>query len=122
MLDERWPACAADLVALALAPGAAAALRARAIACHLTVGQQTTRSDYAACDAFDVRADIRSLSSPVRIIVGSEARMTPRKYADFLNAHIARSELAVIEGAGHLAMAERPREVNAAIEAFLRHL
>lgn len=122
MIDESWPACAAELVALALAPGAAVALRARALACHLAVGQQTTRSDYAACDGFDVRAELGSLSLPVLIIVGSEDRMTPPKYAEFLHAHIAGSRLAVIEGAGHLAMAERPGEVNAAIEAFLRRL
>jgi pimeloyl-ACP methyl ester carboxylesterase len=38
--------------------------------------------------------------------------MTPPKYARFLNEKIAGSELAVVDGVGHLAHAEGPDVVN----------
>lgn len=120
MLDEGWPASIDLLVDLALSPHAAQALRERVRDWHLTVGRESTRRDYAACNAFDVMAELGSLRVPTLIIVGSLDALTPPKYSAYLHEHIADSTLSIVEGAGHVAMMERPREVNDMIRRFLK--
>jgi len=122
MLDERWPACIATLADLALSPGASAALHARVRDWHELVGLESTLRDYTACDKFDVMQELGTLRAPTLIIVGSEDQLTPPKYSAYLHDRIVESTLAVIEGAGHVAMAEHPAEVNAAIGKFLGSL
>lgn len=112
MIDERWPACIADLVDLSLARDAPDTLRNRVAAWHAVVGKETTRRDYANCNEFDVMDRVASIRTRALIVVGAEDRMTPPKYADFLHTAIAGSESAVVEGAGHMAHAERPEVVN----------
>jgi 3-oxoadipate enol-lactonase len=51
------------------------------------------------------------------IVVGAEDKMTPQKYSTYLHGSIAGSELEIIEGAGHMAHAEKPEAVNARIRA-----
>ncbi len=122
MLDERWPACIATLADLALSPGASAALHARVRDWHELVGLESTWRDYTACDKFDVMHELGTLRAPTLIIVGSEDQLTPPKYSAYLHDRIVGSTLAVIEGAGHIVMAEHPAEVNAAIGKFLGSL
>ena len=122
MLDERWPDCIETLADFALAPSAPLELRARTKAWHLQVGRESTRRDYAACNDFDIMDRVAEISAPALIVVGVEDRLTPPKYARFLHERIAGSELLVVEGAGHMVMAEKPAEVNAAIGAFLARL
>jgi pimeloyl-ACP methyl ester carboxylesterase len=120
MLDENWPACIERLVDWALAPDAAAQLRERVKGWHITVGRESTRRDYAACNRFDVMAELGALRAPTLVVVGSRDQMTPPKYATYLHEHISGSALTVIEDAGHIVMAEKPDEVNAAIRNFLK--
>jgi len=112
MIDERWPECIDDLVGLSLATDAPAPLRERIKSWHAEVGQRSTRQDYADCDAFDAMDRVASIRARTLVIVGSADAMTPPKYASFLQQRIAGSELALIEGAGHLAHAEKPEAVN----------
>ncbi|NHM26381.1 alpha/beta hydrolase [Desulfofundulus sp. TPOSR] len=76
-------------------------------------------ADYQACDSFDRMSDIQKIKVPTLIIVGDEDKMTPVKYAQYLNNQIANSRLKIIYGAGHMTMLEKPREVNEAIIDFL---
>ncbi len=122
LIENEWPACIPTLVDFALAPDAAVELRQRAAQQHEEVGQENTRRDYAACNSFDVMAELEALRVPVLIIVGSEDTMTPLKYSQYLHEHISGSKLVTVAGAGHLTMAEKPDEVNAAIREFLRDL
>ena len=122
MLDDRWPDCVDTLVDLALSPDAPAELRERMKDWHRTVGQESTKRDYSACDRFDVMNELAELSLPTLIIVGSLDRLTPPKYATYLNEHITGSMLSVVDGGGHIVMAERPTEVNATIAGFLEAL
>jgi pimeloyl-ACP methyl ester carboxylesterase len=119
LIADRWPGCIAQLADLSLAPNAPAEVRERLCAWHEAVGQKTTAADYAACDRFDVMGELAALSVPALVIVGELDRMTPPKYAAYLHEHIAGSQLAVVEGAGHLVMAEKPAEVNALIARFI---
>lgn len=119
MIDNDWPACIDQLVDISVDAGCPAALRQRLADMHDLVGQNTTRTDYAACNAFDVMDRVRGIAMPTLIIVGANDRMTPPKYSKFLHESIAGSKLVVIDGAGHLPHLEQPAAVNAAITGWL---
>jgi pimeloyl-ACP methyl ester carboxylesterase len=122
MIDKRWPECIDELVDLSVAPQCGADLRGLIRGWHLVVGQATTRQDYAACDRFDEIERVGEITVPTLVIVGAHDRMTPPKYAAFLNERIANSVLTTIDGAGHLPHLEQPKAVNAAIRAWLAGL
>ena len=84
--------------------------------------QEVGYSDFAACNIFDVRERISEISVPTLIIVGSEDKLTPVKWSQYLNDKISNSSLKVIENAGHMVMIEQPEELNQAILTFLRGL
>jgi len=56
---------------------------------------------------------------PCLIICGKDDKLTPPKYAMYFNDKIERSELVLIDEAGHLVMLEKLDEVNQAIEDFI---
>jgi len=120
MLDRQWPACIPALVDYALSANAPAELRQRVQQWHETVGQRATRTDYAACNEFDIMPRLPGVAAPTLIVVGGEDGLTPPKYSRYLHEHLGSSQLLEVPGAGHLAMAQRPDLVNPAIEAFLR--
>ena len=117
MLDDKWPDCIDTIAGWSLAPDAPAELRTRLREWHLIVGREATRQDYANCNAFDVMDRLASLDVKTLIVVGSVDEMTPPKYSRFLNEKIAGSRLAIVDGAGHLAHAEKPQAVNELIHA-----
>lgn len=119
MIDEGWPACIDSLVDLSVDAGCPSELRGQLADMHRIVGQSATRTDYAACNAFDVMDRVRDISVPTLIIVGANDRMTPPKYSTFLHESIAGSELVVIDRAGHLPHLEQPAAVNTAIRNWL---
>jgi len=57
---------------------------------------------------------------PTLVIVGAEDALTPPEVARRMAGAIPGARLAVIPGAGHLPMVERPGETTAAILEFLR--
>jgi pimeloyl-ACP methyl ester carboxylesterase len=120
MLDQRWPACIGELVGLSVDERCPPELRRRLHEMHVVVGQRATRMDYAACNAFDIMDRVGSIATPTLIVVGANDRMTPPKYATFLQQAIARSQLAVIDAAGHLPHLEQTPIVNDAIARWSR--
>ena len=81
-----------------------------------------TYGDFSACNNFDRMNDIERISAKVLVVCGSEDRMTPVRYSEYLHEKIKGSRLAVVPGAGHAVMLEKHREFNAALEAFLASL
>jgi pimeloyl-ACP methyl ester carboxylesterase len=75
--------------------------------------------DFLACDAFDVMQHLGEIDVPVLIVCGEDDKLTPPKYADFLEKNIRHARRAHIADAGHLAPAEKPAEVNRTIVEFL---
>ena len=75
--------------------------------------------DFAACDAFDVMADLERISCPTLVICGTQDRLTPPKYSTYLRDHIPGAELVLVEGVGHMVMLERPEEVSQAMQGFI---
>ncbi len=79
-------------------------------------------ADLTACNEFDVTGMVGQISLPTIIIVGEEDRLTPVKYAEFLNKAIAGSRLEIIPAAGHLVMMEQPEAFNRVLADFLAPL
>jgi pimeloyl-ACP methyl ester carboxylesterase len=78
--------------------------------------------DLSACNDFDVMERLDSISIPTWILTGQEDRLTPLKYAGFLQQAISNSVLEVIPQAGHLANVEKPQEFNKSLVGFLSDL
>ena len=86
------------------------------------VNPQVIHGDFAACDAFDRRADVGRITLPTLILCGDVDRMTPLKFSQYLHEQIASSQLIVVPGAGHMVMLEQPAAVAAAAAHFLTSL
>jgi pimeloyl-ACP methyl ester carboxylesterase len=73
-------------------------------------------ADLAACSDYqDALAAAAKVTVPSIVIQGSRDVMTPLKGGKAIAAAIAGCRLAVIEGAGHMLMSERPDDVLAAL-------
>ncbi len=79
-------------------------------------------NDMKACDQFDVMDRLESITIPLLAIVGDQDNMTPPKYSSFLVDKISGAKTAIIPGGTHMAYAEKPVEVNQAIDAFLQSI
>lgn len=75
--------------------------------------------DLSACNIFDCMTRLAEIHLPTLIICGTEDRLTPVKYSQYLHDHIAGSTLRLIPDAGHYVMREQPQQVNQAIEDWL---
>ncbi|SDH17397.1 alpha/beta fold hydrolase [Desulfosporosinus hippei] len=80
------------------------------------------KADFYACNKFDIMNRLPRIKIPVLIICGKEDQMTPLKYSDYLCKNIPNSNLVHVTNAGHMAMLERPDQVNGAITKFLEML
>ena len=85
----------------------------------LDTGPDVLLGDFGACDRFDVMERLEEIQVPTLAITGDADRLTPVKYARFLVESIPGARLAIIAGAGHMVMLERPAEVEKAIRKFL---
>jgi pimeloyl-ACP methyl ester carboxylesterase len=82
---------------------------------------EVVNGDFQACNQFDVMARLEDIRVPVLVISAEEDKLTPPKYADYLESAIPNTVRAHIADAGHIAPLERPRSVNQAIIEFLNH-
>jgi len=103
----------------AWSPGAPPALTELGRQALLETSPDVLAGDFIACDRFDVMKRLGEIKTPTLVIAGSADQLTPVKYARFLVEHIPDARLAVIEGAGHMMMLERPAEVANAVREFL---
>ncbi|HTP09696.1 MAG TPA: alpha/beta fold hydrolase [Anaerolineae bacterium] len=78
--------------------------------------------DYRACDAFDIREQVKNIAAPTLIIVGEADRMTPLKHATFMAEQILGARLNVTPEAGHMVMLEAADVVTQAVIDFLREI
>ncbi len=79
---------------------------------------ETIFRDFTACDRFDMLAGVKAVRVPTLIVCGSDDRLTPPAYSQYLHGQIAGSSLELIDGAGHMVMLEKPGEVNRTIARF----
>jgi pimeloyl-ACP methyl ester carboxylesterase len=73
-------------------------------------------ADLSACNAYqDALSSAAKINAPAIVIQGSRDLMTPAKGGKAVAAAIPNGRLALIEGAGHMLMSERPDDVLAAL-------
>ena len=78
--------------------------------------------DFLACNSFDLTSRLHEIRQPTLVICGSLDKMTPVRNAHFLIDNLPSARLDIIQGAGHMVMLERPREVVASLAQFLRQI
>jgi len=88
----------------------------------MEIQSEVIHGDFTACNQFDILDRLAEIQIPSLILCGEQDRLTPLKYARYLDEHIPESTLVLIEGAGHMVMLERPLEVAEAVENFLARM
>jgi pimeloyl-ACP methyl ester carboxylesterase len=84
--------------------------------------QAVLYGDFLACDEFDVMERVSKIQAPTLLICGSSDLMTPTNRSEYLHEQIEGSQLHVVEGAGHMAMIERPDEVAGLLSEFMERI
>lgn len=110
---------ARQLTTLAVSPENAATIPDQLLREGPQSEQNMLYRDLSACNVFDCMARLSEIHLPTLIICGSDDRLTPPKYSQYMHDHLAGSTLRIIPHAGHFVMREQPAEVNAAIDDFL---
>jgi pimeloyl-ACP methyl ester carboxylesterase len=85
-------------------------------------GPRVKLNDLRACDKFDIMDRLGDIRTPLLAVCGTEDVMTPPKYSQYLADHMKNARAVVIQGGTHFVFAEKPEEVNRAIEGFLKEL
>jgi pimeloyl-ACP methyl ester carboxylesterase len=81
--------------------------------------QSVFLGDLLACNCFDVMDSLGSVVQPTLVVCGTEDRMTPLRYAQFLSNSIPHAQLCLVPNAGHMVMLEQPRLVADGLLSFL---
>jgi pimeloyl-ACP methyl ester carboxylesterase len=97
-------------------------LRERLMARHREVGPLSQYRDLVVIDRFDVRDRMRTLKMPLLLIRGLDDPTHPPEYELEIQQQVPDATYLKLQGAGHFPMAEKPAEVNEAIEALLASL
>jgi len=121
-INENYNEAAKLIASWSVSPKSDPIMTDRLAAELLKVRPEVTYGDFLACNDFDRMNEIERISAPTLVICGADDQLTPVKYSQYLHQHIRNSKLVVIPGAGHSVMLEKPREFNAALEAFLASL
>ena len=82
-------------------------------------GPAVMLNDMRACDRFDVMDRLGEIQVPLLALCGDQDMMTPPKYSSFMVNSIKGAKAEIIPGGTHMVLAEKPGEINRAIEDFL---
>lgn len=121
-ITNRFPEFAPEFVDLVMAKDAGSGLKEELTTDVLSVRPSVFLADFRACDAFDVRDRLGAIGVPTLIINGDDDRLAPLRYGEFLATNIRGAVLKIMHGAGHVAMLEKPTEVNSVIASFVQSL
>jgi pimeloyl-ACP methyl ester carboxylesterase len=121
-LENDFKATAEQLVRNCYGPGSSKKLIKWGLEHLLNELPEVVLADFRACHDFDRMGDVAQIKKPALIVCGSEDIMTPAKYSHYLAEKLQRTTLRIVDGAGHMAMVEKPFEVNASILKFLATL
>jgi pimeloyl-ACP methyl ester carboxylesterase len=99
-----------------------AELRQHLMERHRQVGPLSQYNNLVAIDQFDVRDRIQTLKAPLLLIRGVDDPTQPPEYELEIQKQLPGCTYLKLTGAGHFPMAERPKEVNRAIEELIASL
>ncbi len=114
------PGVARTITAWAWAEGLEAQVYANSYAGILANNPDVLYHDYAACNAFDVRARLGEIRVPVLVVGGTADRMAAYKYSEYLRDQIADATLFTVQGGGHMLALEQPQVVADAVRDWLK--
>jgi len=80
---------------------------------------QATYADFQANNSFDVMNRLGEIRVPALVVGGSDDRMAPRKFVEFLASGIPGARLEVLDPCGHYPQVEQEEALNRAVESFL---
>ena len=89
------------------------------VECHRKVGPLSQHRDFVVIDQFDVRDRVNTLKPPLLLIKGADDPASPPEYELEIHEAVPGSQYLKFKNAGHFPFAERPAEVNRAIDEFL---
>jgi pimeloyl-ACP methyl ester carboxylesterase len=92
-------------------------IRSRYRTAQRGVPRLTAMADWAACDGFDIRAELRPLSVPTVVVYGSADWLTPPKFQPALAEAVGGTAVEV-EGAGHMLPWEQPDRVATGVRGL----
>ena len=121
-LETDFKTTAEQLLRRCYGPGSSEKLIKWGLEHLLSELPEVVLADFRACDDFDRMDDIAQIKTPALVVCGSEDSMTPAKYSQYLAGKLQRASLRIVDQAGHMAMVEKPFEVNASILKFLATL
>jgi pimeloyl-ACP methyl ester carboxylesterase len=87
--------------------------------CHRKVGPLSQYRDFVALDHFDVRERIHTLKPPLLLIRGADDPNLSPEYELEIHQAVPGSQYLKLKNTGHFPFAEKPEEVNRAIDEFL---
>lgn len=76
-------------------------------------------ADFQACNEWEVEGIAENVRCPCLVIAGSADRMTPPRSARALADTLPDARLEIIDGAGHLMLAETPDEISRLLSLFV---
>lgn len=98
------------------------AMRELAAEAMLKVDPEVTYHDYKACDEFDIRSELADISTSTLVIGGTQDKMTPFKYSQYLADNLPDAQLVKIEGGGHMMALEYPDLVADHVQQWIATL
>lgn len=89
---------------------------------YLKTPSLVTYYDFNACNEFDVMAELEHIALPALIFSGSEDKLTPLKYGNYLNDNLKNSIHVILEGCGHMMALEKEIEFINFLNNFIKSL
>ena len=83
------------------------------------IRQPLLLGDLVACDRFDITGCLGAIQSPALVVCGTEDKLTPLRFSEFLSSQIPGAALQTVEGAGHMLPFEQPGRLAKLISVFL---
>lgn len=87
-----------------------------------SISPTTFFGDFLACNRFDLRDRVAEIMVPTLVISGTADNMVHTRFSATLADGLPNGDLALIEGAGHFTMLERPYQVAEIAESFIARL
>lgn len=81
---------------------------------------EAARSDWRACDGFDVREALSEVDAPVLVVWGSEDALTPPKHQRRLAEALPQASPAEVAGVGHMLPWEAPEALVDAVRRWIQ--
>jgi pimeloyl-ACP methyl ester carboxylesterase len=78
--------------------------------------------DFLACDIFDVSDQVSKVRTPTLVLCGTEDRMTPPRYSEYMAGRIKNARIHLVDEAGHMVTLEKPSAVAGALLDFVRSI